>query len=209
MPRKKNGLPFEVHPSPMKADNGENLLYAKLRSGMKKTLRELEDYYSFRYSFRKGDLIRISDDILDMFVEVMAEGYRIETPLGTYSPKLGMKRQVTNPDDVKHDDVILEGIEFQFSKVFLKKLRYKIESDGFRFVRKPTSSRIMSNLQHLEAALQKSLKANKGYTTVRSFSFYSGLTEYSARKVLNKWCVGNTPKLLQSRVSHAIIYTEI
>lgn len=209
MPRKKNGLPFEVHPSPMKADNGESLLYAKLRSGMKKTLQELEAYYSFKYSFRKGELVRLFDDVLDMFVEVMAEGYRIETPLGTFWAKLGMKRQITNPDDVRFDDVELQGIEFQFSKAFLKKLKIKTDSDGFRFVRQPTSSRIMRNMQHLEDALHKSLKANKGYTNVRSFSIYSGLTEYSARKVLNKWCIGNNPKLQRSRVSHAIIYTEI
>ena len=209
MPRKKNGMPFEVHPGPRKAASGEKLLYASPQSGMKKTLQEVEDFYSYKYSFRRGDLPRLFEAFLDIASMAMSMGYRIETPIGVFSPKLGMKRKLTNPDEVKHDDVRLEGIDYKCAKAFTKNLRCEIGHEGFRYVRQPLSSRIIMNEQHLEEALRKSIKYNKGYTTVHSFANFSGLTEYSARKVLNRWCSGKSPRLMSSMVSRAKIYTEI
>jgi hypothetical protein len=37
MPRKKTGMPFEAHPSPKVAENGEKLLYVKPQSGLVRT----------------------------------------------------------------------------------------------------------------------------------------------------------------------------
>ena len=88
-------------------------------------------------------------------------------------------------------------------------MKKEIGTDGFRYVRMPVSSRIMNYQEHLEKVLQTSLKTNNGYTTVRSFAYYSGLTEHSARKLLARWCQGNNPKLQMSRIAHANIYTEI
>ncbi len=213
MPRKKEGMPFEVYPGPNKAENGEKLLYVKPKSGMKRTLQELEDFYSYKFSFRKGDMTRLFEAFIEMSAKAMAQGYRIETPIGTFAPKLRFKRnlveKLTNPDEVKHNDVELEGIDCKLSKKYKKELKIEIGAEGFRYVRKAMSSRILINQQHLEEALQKSLKYNKGYTTVYSFAIYSGLTEYSARKQLNHWCYGEHPRLQRSRVSRAVIYTEI
>jgi hypothetical protein len=209
MPRKKEGLPFEVHPSPMKAENGESLLYAKPQSGLVRTLDELEMYYADKYSLRKGDMTRVFQAFMDGAPEWMAMGYRIETPIGTFAPKLRMKREVTNPDDVRHTDVELEGIDYKPYKPFEKNLGFAIEKDGFRYVHKTTSSKLLENQLQLEKALKRSIEANNGYTTVASFAQFSGLTEYSARKQLDRWCHGDNPKLRMSRISHAHIYTEI
>lgn len=209
MPRKKYGMPFEAHPTPQKNANGEPLLYVTPQSGLKRTLKELETYFGDKYSIRKGEMSRAFEAFMEAAPKWMAEGYRIETPIGTFSAKLELKRDVTNPDNIKHDDVELKGIDYRPAKQFEKELDIEIGSDGFRYVRKPMSSRIMNNIQHLEEALQKSIRANNGYTTVASFAYYSHLTEHSARKQLNLWCTGNNPKLHMSRVSHAHIYTEI
>ena len=209
MPRKKNGMPFEAHPSPMKAENGENLLYVKPKSGLKMTLDDIESWCLGHNALRKGDMMRTFDAFMDGAAYWMSRGFRIETPIGIFSPKIGLKRKETNPDNIKHDDVELQGIDYQSTKPFEKELEKEIGSDGFRYVRVPVSSRIMNNKEHLEKALQESLKANNGYTTVRSFSYFSGLTEHSARKQLDHWCYGNNPKLQMSRVAHAHIYTEI
>ena len=209
MPRKKNGMPFEAHPTPQKDVNGESLLYVTPQSGLKRSLHDLESYFGDRYSLRKGDMARVFDAFMDAAPQWMAEGFRIETPIGTFSAKIELKRDITNPDDIKHDDVEPKGIDFRPSKQFEKELKINIGSDGFRYVRKPTSSRIMNNIQHLEEALRKSIKANNGYTTVASFALYSHLTEYSARKQLDHWCYGDNPKLKMSCISHAHIYTEI
>ena len=208
MPRKKTGLPFEAHPSPKVAENGEKLLYVKPLSGMVRTLDEFERWFKDKYSFRQGDATRVFDAMLDGGPEWLAQGYRIETPIGTFAPKLRLKRQVTNPDDIRHDDVELEGIEFLPSKSFTKNLMHAIASDGFRYVRKPQSSRLLNNEQHLEKALQKCI-GELGYATVASFAFHSGLTDYSARRQLDRWCYGNCPKLQMSRFGRIHIYTEI
>ena len=209
MPRKKYGMPFEAHPTPKKNANGEPLIYVTPQSGLKRTLKELETYFGDKYSIRRGEMTRVFEAFMDAAPIWMAEGYRIETPIGTFSAKLELKRDITNPDDVKHNDVELKGIDYRPAKQFEKELNIEIGSDGFRYVRKPISSRIMKNIRYLEEALQKSIRANNGYTTVASFAQYSHLTEHSARKQLNLWCTGKNPKLHMSRVSHAHIYTEI
>lgn len=209
MPRKNNGMPFEAHPSPMKAANGEQMLYIKPQSGLKMSLDDIEAWCIGRNALRKGDMQRVFDAFIDGASYWMSRGFRIETPIGCFTPKIGLKRQVTDPDDIMHDDAELLGIDYQSVKPFEKELRSHIGSYGFRYIRKPVSSRIMSNLEHLEKALRESIKANNGYTTVSSFAHYSGLTNHSARKQLDRWCNDDTPKLQRSRVSHAIIYTEI
>ena len=201
-------MPFEAHPSPKNAENGEKLLYVKPQSGLVRTLDEFETLFKDKYSLRQGDMERVFDAMLDGVPEWLAMGYRIETPIGFFAPKLKLKRQITNPDDIQHDDVELESIEFLPTKSFIKNLEYAIGSDGFRYVRKPQSNRLLNNLQHLENALQKCIQEH-GYATVASFAAYSGLTDHSARKQLNKWCYGDHPILQISRFGRIHIYTEI
>ena len=198
MPRKKTGMPFEAHPSPKVAENGEKLLYVKPQSGLVRTLSEFEMWFHDKFSLRQGDMNRVFEAMLDGAPEWFAAGYRIETPIGTFSPKLKLKRQVTDPDDISHDDVELDGIEFQPSKSFIKNMEYAVVRDGFRYVRKPQSNRLLNNQQHLEKALQQCIKEH-GYATVASFAAHSGLTDHSARRQLDKWCYGDNPKLQFSR----------
>lgn len=43
MPRKKNGIPYEVYRSPMKGENGQNIVYVRPQSRSKVDMDELED----------------------------------------------------------------------------------------------------------------------------------------------------------------------
>lgn len=209
MPIKKVGMPFEIYPGPKEGDDGQKILFAKPKSGLKITLKDIEDYCSIGYAIRKGDMARIFQTFEDVATRFMSQGYTIETPIGTFEPKLDMKRQVTNPDEVHHDDVQLEGIQFRASKSFKKTLTEKIGSDGFRYMRKPSTTRLIANEKHLLQALKKSLEANNGYTNAASFAQYSGLTIYSARIKLSKWCYGKNPLLKSAKFGRATIYTEI
>ena len=208
MPIKKVGMPFEVHPSPKKGDDGKNALYAKLRSGRRMTLMDLENYCSTGYSLRKGDMTRVFQTFEDVAAKFLSQGYTIETPIGVFEPKLEMKRRITNPDEVHHDDVQLEGIQFRAAKSFKKELKSEMGSEGFRYIRKPSSSSLKNNEKFLLQALQKSIDDNQGYTTISSFVAYSGLTDYSARKVLHHWCHGEKPLLKRSKYGHAFVYTK-
>ena len=206
MPRKTHGMPFETYPSPQKGDDGQNTLFARPRSGLRMTIDELEKYCSTGYSLRKGEMTRVFLTFEEVASKFMSQGYTIETPIGTFEPKLEMKRKVTNPDEVKHDDVQLEGIQVRVAKSFKKALKANIGSDGFRYTRRPSSKRLLTNDEHLLKALEKSINVHRGYTTVASFAFHSGLTDYSARKKLEKWCYGETPFLKKESFGRTTIY---
>lgn len=206
MPVKKVGMPFEAYPGPQKGKDGQNALFVRPKSGLRMTMADLENYCSIGYSLRKGEMTRVFQTFAEVASQFMSRGYTIETPIGIFEPKLEMKRRVTNPDEVSHNDVQLEGIQVRVSKSFKKALKQEIGSDGFRYVRKPSSSRLMKNDEHLLKALDKSLQANYGHTTVASFAFHSGLTDYSARKRLNMWCNGEKPLLKSTSFGRTTIY---
>lgn len=193
----------------MKDENGKNLLYIKPLSGRKITMKEIDHQCASSHAMKDGELIRAVDAALEHIIYWMSEGYRIETPIGTFEPKLRLKQPKTETDKVRSDDAELQGIDFMPSKKFEKTLKIKISRNGFRYIRRPDSSSLMRNEQYLIEALQKSIKANNGYTTVNSFATYSGLTVYSARKRLNSWCHGEHPMLQCSHFGHLLIYTEI
>ena len=91
-------MPFEVHPSPMKAENGENLLYVRPKSGQKMTLEDIEAWCSGRNALRKGDLERVFETFREGAAYWMSRGFRIETPIGTFATKIGLKRKEPDPD---------------------------------------------------------------------------------------------------------------
>ena len=209
MPRKTDGLPFEVHRSPSKDEDGNVMLYAAPLSNRTKDFNELEKWMSVTNAIKTGELQRSFDAFMDECARWLSEGYRVQTPLGVFSLKLGMKRKISNPREVRHDDVEFRGIEFRPSAEFTRRVKLKVKSEGFRYVRKADSTVLRANDEHMEQALQKSLAAEKGYTTVSSFMLYSGLSKYAATRQLNSWCHGDSPRLKQRRLGHSIIYEPV
>ena len=205
MPRKTDGIPFEVHRSPKRDDDGNKVLYA-ITHGRQRTFEEMDRLVAMSSALRNGELQRSFDTFLDECVKWVSQGYRVQTPLGVFSLKLGMKRKITNPRDVRHDDVEFKGVDFKPSAEFIKGVKNKVRYEGFRYVHKADSSVLMANEEYMEQALQKSLKVEGGYTTVSSFMFYSGLTKYSATKMLRHWCYTKPPKLRERKIGHSIIY---
>ena len=44
MPRKTDGIEFEIHPRPTKGEDGKPLLYVRPAKGRKKSFKQLEDF---------------------------------------------------------------------------------------------------------------------------------------------------------------------
>ena len=207
MPRKTNGMPFEIHPSPKKAENGKNLLYVRPRSRQKITMEQLDDYCANHYALRPGELTRAFQAFIEATGYYLSEGYRVETLIGSFAPKIGLRRELTDPDEVKTTDVLFEGIEYKSVKEYEKSVLSNLR--GFRRANNPNVQQLMADEDHLNKALQANLERYHGYVTARSFAHSANITYYSARKQLDKWCEGEHPRLLKTKRGQEYIYTEI
>ena len=198
---------YEVHPTPVKGKDGKNLVYVRPQSGMKLTMKQLEEYGERMNYLRYGELSRAFDSFLHVAGRYLAEGYRIDTPIGSFAPKLSLTKQATNPDEVRDRDVKLDGVEYNPGKLWNEEM--KKWHDGFRRFHNPDSQELLADKEKLEQLMRECIEKHHGYITAGMFSRYSGLTLYSARKQLNEWTKGDNPKLLMTPRGKEHIYTEI
>ena len=206
MPRKKSGFPYEVHPTPVKGKDGRNIVYARPVRAHKMSMKGVDEFCHNNYNTRDGEITYAFEQFVKGAAELMAMGYRIDTPIGSFVPKLKLRREITDANDVKNSDVELEGVDYNPGKIWNKAIG-KWLFDGFLRVHNPNVQALMQNPEHLEKALKECLK--RGYVTARSFAYHANLTLYSARKQLEAWTKGDNPKLLKTKMGQMHIYTEI
>ena len=207
MPKKKSGFPYEVHPTPMKGKDGRNIVYAKPAKGLKLDIKAVDGYCHEHYELKDGELEFVFKQFLKCASELMARGYRIDTPIGSFVPKLGLKREITNADEVDDDDVQLEGVDYNPGKIWNKAIEGWL-FNGFTRVENPNVQELMQDTAHLEQALRECLK-QRGFVTVKAFTIQAHLTDYSARKQLEAWTKGDNPKLMKTKMGQTDIYTEV
>jgi hypothetical protein len=207
MPKKKSGFPYEVHPTPMKGKDGRNIVYARPARGRKLDIDAVDGYCAKNYDTKDGELSRVMKQFLKCAAELMARGYRIETPIGSFVPKLGLKREITDADEVNDSDVILEGVDYTPGKIWNKAIEGWL-FNGFTRVENPNVQELMQDTAHLEQALRECLK-QRGFVTVKAFTIQAHLTDYSARKQLEAWTKGDNPKLMKTKMGQTDIYTEV
>ena len=198
---------YEVHPTPVKGVDGKNLVYVRPKSGMKLSMKELEDYCERNYSLRYGELSRAFDVFVRVAGRFLAEGYRIDTPIGSFAPKLSLAKQITDANEVKDRDVRLDGVEYNPGKLWEKEIKKWL--DGFRRFQNPDTKELLADKDKLEQEMRECIQRNNGYITAGMFARYTGLTLYSARKQLDEWTKGQNPKLLMTPRGKEHIYTEI
>ena len=94
MPRKTDGIKFEIHPRPTKGEDGKPLLCNKYRN------------------LRTGELQMVFDVVIDVVGLWLSDGYRVETPIGSFAPKLKLLGEHTDPKIIHGRDFEYAGIEF-------------------------------------------------------------------------------------------------
>ena len=206
MPKKKSGFLYEVHPTPVKGKDGRNIVYARPVRGYKMSMKGIDEYCHKNYNTRDGEITYVFEQFLKGAAELMARGYRIDTPIGSFVPKLKLRREITNADDVRNSDVELERVDYNPGKIWNKAIG-KWLFDGFLRAPNPNVQALMQNPEHLEKALKECMK--KGYATTRSFAYHANITLYSARKQLEAWTKGENPKLMKTKMGQMHIYTQI
>lgn len=206
MSKKKSGFPYEVHPTPAKGKDGKNIVYARPARALKMSIEGVDEYCSEHYSIPSGMIEHAFNTFIKGAGELMAMGYRIDTPIGSFVPRLALKREITDPDEVDDKDVELDGVDYKPGKKWNKAISKWLDN-GFVRVENPNVQKQLDDKERLEAALRKSLQG--GYTTVRLFALSAGLTNYTARKLLNDWTKGENPRLMKSSMGKLDIYIEI
>ena len=206
MARKEDGMLFEVHPAPLKDKDGNNFVYVRPYALHRRLMDELDAYCASHYSVQPGEMKRALDVFMEAAKLWLAEGDRIETPFGSFAPKIGLRSEKTMADEVGGPDVELQGIEFTPTREFIEKVDYW--TNGFRPVGNPDTLKLAGDTAHLELALQRCID-EQGFASVRTFMRHSGLTYHSARKQLEEWCRGERPRLLRTKVGGTLVYTEI
>lgn len=201
MPRKTNGMPFELHPRPTKGKDGKPLLYARPAASHKKTMTDVKSSPAFR-GLNSGLVDIAFETFIDVCSQWLAEGYRVETPLGTFSPKIKLDGDYTDPSKVQGKNVKFAGIDITLSKRFVKEVR--IHQKGFRRKANQVGNAQMYDDAFMTDALRHSMKS--GFTTIRSFMVASGLNYYSAHRYLNSLCSGEHPTLRRQRIGGSLHY---
>ena len=180
MPRKTDGMLFELYPRPTKDKDGKPLLYARPAQRFKKTIREVETMSSLR-GMNGAYVTMACENFMEACGEWLAQGYRVETPLGVFSAKLKLNGDFSDPAKVKMTDVEFAGVELTPSKHFLKTVKYRVK--GFRRAAGRVGNEQMYDKPMMDEALRKSMV--QGFTTISRFQYFSGLKYYSAQNYLD------------------------
>lgn len=127
----------------------------------------------------------------------------METPFGSFAPKLKLLGDHTDPEKVLGRDVMYGGVEYIPSKQFLKDA--DCSRDGFRLQKSRVGNSQMYDPQAMEEALRKSVR--HGYITIKAFQVFSGLKNKSAQRYLDSLCTGDNPRLYRYREGRTWHYT--
>ena len=203
----KLNMNYEVHPSPQKDEKGKYQMYVRPQRGRKLSMKQMDGYCTEHSTLLDGELTRALEIFARQASQLLAQGYRIETPIGSFAPKLGLKRKYYDADEVKDEDVTLTGIDY----IPVKEWEDKIADwlGGFNRFENPNVQKNMADKDQLEQIMRACIAEFDGYTTARIFSVRASLTYYSARRQLDEWCKGENPKLLRTMRGQEYIYTEI
>ena len=88
MPRKTNGILFELQPRPTKGENGKPLLYAQPVIGCRHDLDDIDNFCAKYRHTSKGEMQRLFSLLEDVVTMWLRHGHRVETPFGSFAPKL-------------------------------------------------------------------------------------------------------------------------
>ena len=203
MPRKTDGILFELHPGPKRDEEGKPLLYARPATGISKTIRQLDDFCAEYRNLQKGEMERLFNLFIDVAGNWLAQGYRVETPIGSFAMKLKLTGDHTDAEKVTGRDIVYNGVEFTPSKELIVKAGSNRE--GFR--KKPgcVGNSQMYDPKAMEEALRKSLTL--GYTTVSTFMYFSKLKRDSAQHYLDSLSKGENARLLRRKNGRTYVYS--
>ena len=204
MPRKTDGILFELQPRPTKGDDGKPLLYAQPVIERKYDLDAIDEFCAKYRHTNRGEVKHLFGILEEVTTMWLKQGYRVEIPFGSFAPKLKLIGEHTDPEKVTGRDVMYGGIDFIAAKQFVK------DSDcsrlGFRRKQGSVGNSQMHDPKAMEVALRQSTV--KGHISIKRFQINSGLKYPSAKSYLDSLCEGDSPRLQrykEGRMWHYVV----
>ena len=203
MPVNKSGISFELYDTPKKDESGRNILCAKVVSNGTYTQRQLEEYMQKFWTIHPSDARRFMTAFVDAVTSLLADGYRVDTPIGSFYMKLKLDAPYTAADKVTANQVGFDGVGILPDKEFVKCVSDSIH--GFQRKRSHRSPNLGSTAE-LQRKVRKLARDNGGFFDIRDFRMAFGVSEYMARKTLQSLCEGTPPFLQHKKASRSIVY---
>ena len=202
MPRKTNGVLYELYPRPTKDEDGKPLLYAEPVITMKHSTRGLDEFCADYRGMTRHEVENALEVACNVCAMWLSKGHRVETPFGTFAPKIRLLGDHSDPDRVTGKDLVYAGIEFIPAKQFVTDS--DCSREGFRRDDRFTKPKRVQGQEELMEALRKSIF--NGYITVKTFMIRSGMKQTTARNFLDSLCKGDTPLLRRFKEGQTMHY---
>lgn len=202
MPRKTNGVLYELYPRPTKDEDGKPLLYAEPVITMKHSTRGLDEFCADYRGMTRHEVENALEVACNVCAMWLSKGHRVETPFGTFAPKIRLLGDHSDPDRVTGKDLVYAGIEFIPAKQFVTDS--DCSREGFRRDDRFTKPKRVQGQEELMEALRKSIF--NGYITVKTFMIRSGMKQTTARNFLDSLCKGETPLLRRFKEGQTMHY---
>ena len=153
-------------------------------------------------------MLRFADLLEEVVAMWLRRGHRVETPFGSFAPKLKLLGEHTEPQKVLGNDIIYNGIEFIPAKQFVKDA--DCSEEGFRKQKASVGNSQMYDTQAMDEALRQSIC--HGHITISTFMQHSRLKYNSAKRFLDSLCEGGQPRLSrykEARMWHYIVLRDV
>ena len=193
MPINKSGIRYELYDTPKKDESSGTY-----------TQQQLEEYLQRHWAIHPSDARRFMTAFVDALSQLLANGYRIDTLLGSFYPKLKLDAPFTATDKVTANDVAFDGIGFLADKAFTEKVRNSI--GGLRRERGHKSNPLGSPAD-IRRKVTKLARDNGGIFDMRDFRLAFGVSDYMARKHLKMLSEGPSPFLCCKRMGSSLTYS--
>ena len=191
MPRKTDGVLFELQPRPTKGEDGKPLLYAQPVIERKYNIDDIDEFCNKYRHTSKGEMKYFFNLLEEVTTMWLKQGCRVETPFGSFAPKLKLLGDHTDPEKVVAHDVMYGGVEFIPAKQFVKDA--DCSHDGFRRKQGSVGNSQLYDPKAMDDALRRSV--HHGYITIKAFQRCSGLKYKTAQAYLDNLCTGDNPRL--------------
>ena len=197
-------IEFELQPRPTNGPDGKPMLYARLVPAQTLDIDYIDKFCAQYRSTHVDDIKHLFNTFFEAAGLMLASGFRLTTPIGSFAIKLKLDGEYTDPLKVTAHSVSYAGLEFTPSKQFLQEADCAKQGRGFKKRNSQVGNAQMYDPQVMEQALLRSLK--DGYTTVKRFCIFSGLKYNSAARYLDSLCQGPTPQLRKVKDAGVLHY---